>query len=80
MQAIMIPSSAIQKIKGQPAVFVQEKDGSFAKRQLELGREFGSSVEVKSGLKEGEQVVVRALSRLNRNFSKRASKGTDTDR
>ena len=57
-QAIMIPSTAIQKIGGKPAVFVQEKDGSFAKRELELGREFGGNVEVKSGLKEGELVVV----------------------
>ena len=33
-EAIMIPSSAIQKIQGKPAVFVQEKDGSFAKREV----------------------------------------------
>jgi multidrug efflux pump subunit AcrA (membrane-fusion protein) len=56
-QAIMIPSSAIQKIEGKPTVFVQEKDGSFAKRELELGRQAGGRVEVKSGLNEHEQVV-----------------------
>src|SRR5262245_35188062 len=56
--AIMVPSSAIQKIEGKPAVFVQQQDGSFAKRDVELGREFGGSVEVKSGLKEGDQMVV----------------------
>jgi cobalt-zinc-cadmium efflux system membrane fusion protein len=56
-QAILIPRPAIQKIEGNAAAFVQQQDGSFAKRDLELGRVFGGSVEVKSGLKEGEQVV-----------------------
>ena len=57
-RTIMIPSSAIQRIEAGPVVFVQEQDGSFTKRKLELGRELGTNVEVKSGLKEGEQVVV----------------------
>jgi cobalt-zinc-cadmium efflux system membrane fusion protein len=56
-QAILIPAPAIQKIEGKPAVFVRQQDGSFAKRDLELGRELGGQVEVKSGVKEGEQVV-----------------------
>jgi cobalt-zinc-cadmium efflux system membrane fusion protein len=56
-RAILISAPAIQKIEGKPAVFVRQQDGSFAKRDVELGRELGGSVEVKSGLKEGEQVV-----------------------
>lgn len=75
MQAIMIPSSAIQKIKGQPSIFVQEKDGSFAKRQLDLGRDFGSSVEVKVGLKEGEQVVVSGAFTLKSELLKEGLEG-----
>lgn len=74
-QAIMIPSSAIQKIEGKPAVFVQEKDGSFAKRELELGREFGGSVEVKSGLKEGELVVVEGAFTLKSELLKEGLEG-----
>ena len=74
-QAIMIPSSAIQKIEGKPSVFVQEKDGSFAKRELELGREFGNSVEVKSGLKEGEQVVVTGAFTLKSELLKEGLEG-----
>ena len=74
-EAIMIPSSAIQKIQGKPAVFVQEKDGSFAKRKLELGREFGNSVEVKSGLKEGEQVVVTGAFTLKSELLKESLEG-----
>lgn len=74
-QAIMIPSSAIQKIEGKPTVFVQEKNGSFAKRELELGREFGNSVEVKSGVKEGELVVVEGAFTLKSELLKEGLEG-----
>jgi cobalt-zinc-cadmium efflux system membrane fusion protein len=74
-QAIMIPSSAIQKIEGKPSAFVQEKDGAFAKRPLELGREFGTSVEVKSGLKEGELVVVEGAFTLKSELLKEGLEG-----
>lgn len=57
-QAIVIPSLAVQRVEGKPVAFVQLPDGSFAKRDLELGREIGDRVEVKSGLKEGDQVVI----------------------
>ena len=57
-KGIVIPSSAIQKIEGKPAAFVRQNDGSFAKRDLDLGKEMGGRVEVKSGLTEGEQLVV----------------------
>jgi cobalt-zinc-cadmium efflux system membrane fusion protein len=55
--AIVISSTAIQKIQEKPAVFMQEKDGSFSKREVELGRQLGGNTEVRSGLREGEQVV-----------------------
>ena len=56
-KGIVIPSSAIQKIEGKPVAFVQQSDGSFVKRDLDLGKEMSGRVEVKSGLTEGEQVV-----------------------
>jgi len=74
-ESIMIPSSAIQKIEGTPSIFVQEKDGSFAKRELELGREFSNSVEVKSGLKEGELVVVTGAFTLKSELLKAGLEG-----
>lgn len=55
--ALVIPSVAIQKIEGKPVAFVREGEGQFQKRDLELGREIRGRVEVKSGLKEGDQVV-----------------------
>ena len=74
-EAIMIPSSAIQKIEGKLSVFVQNKDGSFAKRELDLGREFGNSVEVKAGLKEGELVVVTGAFTLKSELLKEGLEG-----
>ena len=56
-KGIVIPSSAIQKIEGKPAAFVRQSDGSFARKELQLGKEMSGKVEVKSGLTEGEQVV-----------------------
>lgn len=57
-QAIVIPSGAIQRVEGKPIAFVQQADGAFAKRDLELGRQTGDRVEIKSGLKEGERVAI----------------------
>jgi cobalt-zinc-cadmium efflux system membrane fusion protein len=56
-KGIVIPSSAIQKIEGKPVAFVQQSDGSFAKKELQLGKEMSGKVEVKSGLTEGDAVV-----------------------
>jgi cobalt-zinc-cadmium efflux system membrane fusion protein len=57
-KAIVIPASAIQKIEGKPVAFVRQSDSSFAKKELQLGKEMSGKVEVKSGLTEGEQVVI----------------------
>src|SRR5262245_60653532 len=56
---LVIPSIAVQKVEGKPSAFVQEGEGNFQKRDLELGRNMGNSVEVKSGLNEGERVVTK---------------------
>ncbi|MBF8253791.1 MAG: efflux pump, RND family, membrane fusion protein [Deltaproteobacteria bacterium] len=56
-KAIVIPSSAIQKIEGKPVAFVRQSDGSFAKKELQLGKEMSGKVEVKSGLTEVDAVV-----------------------
>ena len=56
-KGIVIPSSAIQKIEGKPVAFVRQRDGSFAKKELQLGKEMSGKVEVTSGLTEGDAVV-----------------------
>lgn len=56
-KAIVVSHNAIQQVHGHPVAFVEEKPGTYAVRELVLGREAGSEVEVRSGLAEGERVV-----------------------
>lgn len=56
-RSILVPSVAIQHVQDKPVVFVRENDTTFKKRDVTLGATSGDMVEVRSGLKEGEQVV-----------------------
>jgi cobalt-zinc-cadmium efflux system membrane fusion protein len=56
-QALVIPSTALQEIDGQPAVFVQSSDTTFQKRVIETGPTVAGFVPVVAGLKPGERVV-----------------------
>lgn len=53
---LLIPKSAIQTIKGQPAVFVSEGSG-FKLRSVSVGREDSTSAEIVSGLEFGETIA-----------------------
>ncbi len=55
--AVVIPTSAIQDIDGEAAVFV-EHDGAFEPRPVRIGQRTGDTAEVLSGLETGERVVV----------------------
>lgn len=54
---LVLPASAITEVQGKPVAFVKEKDG-FERRDVTLGTEAIGKVEVLSGVREGEQVVV----------------------
>ncbi|WP_292531977.1 efflux RND transporter periplasmic adaptor subunit [Methylocystis sp.] len=54
---LKVPRSAVMMIDGKPNVFVRTADG-FAKREVELGRGDDDSVEVVSGLTQGEEIAV----------------------
>lgn len=53
-----VRASAIQRHQGKTFVFVHVKDDEFRRADVELGREGGDRVEVKSGLTAGDAVVV----------------------
>jgi membrane fusion protein (multidrug efflux system) len=55
--ALQIPRTALLDGDGPPKVFVV-KDGKAAERAVKLGLSNGAWIEVTSGLKDGEQVVV----------------------
>jgi hypothetical protein len=55
--ALQIPRTALLDSDGPPKVFVVQ-DGKAAERAVELGLSNGAMIEIVSGLKDGEQVVV----------------------
>jgi Cu(I)/Ag(I) efflux system membrane fusion protein len=59
-EGIVIPDSAIIDTGERQVVFVGLGGGRFEPRQVRLGVRSGGKAEVFSGVKEGEQVVVRA--------------------
>ncbi|HVN30129.1 MAG TPA: efflux RND transporter periplasmic adaptor subunit, partial [Candidatus Binataceae bacterium] len=62
-RALFIPNSAVLRYAGVARVFVF-KDGSVRSREVTTGAVEGDKVEVISGLKPGEQVVVSDVDRL----------------
>ena len=57
LDALQIPRTALLDGDGPPKVFIV-KDGKAAERTVQLGLSNGAYVEVITGLKDGEQVVV----------------------
>ena len=56
---LLAPTSAILRDdENLPFVFVANADGTFARRRIEIGSQVGDRIELRSGLKAGEQVVV----------------------
>jgi cobalt-zinc-cadmium efflux system membrane fusion protein len=56
-EVLAVPSGAIQEIEGKPLVFVKTAKGSFERRDLTVGPEADGWVEVRSGVKAGEEVA-----------------------
>jgi cobalt-zinc-cadmium efflux system membrane fusion protein len=54
---LAVPNGALQRVDGTPIVFVK-KTGGFEKRVIEPGISGGDLIEVRSGLREGEEVAM----------------------
>jgi HlyD family secretion protein len=57
--ALLVPSEALVRKDGRRFAAVLEADGTTQERPVETGLDDGTQVEITSGLKEGETVVVR---------------------
>lgn len=57
-KALLLPSSAVQRIEGKPLVFVKLADDLFEARAIVVGAKFNGQCEVLAGLKPQEQVAV----------------------
>jgi cobalt-zinc-cadmium efflux system membrane fusion protein len=56
--AMLVPPSAIQRLEGQPFVFVKLAEDLFDARAVTLGAKFNGRLEVLAGLKPQEQIAV----------------------
>ena len=66
----VVPSEAVQEIRGQTSVFVKQGEDRFLVRPVRLGRSIDNAVEVLSGLEPGETIAVRATFVLKSEFLK----------
>lgn len=58
-EALLIPTSAVQRQGNELIVFVEEEPGHFERREVEVGKASLGLMPVLSGIKEGENVVVQ---------------------
>lgn len=56
-KALTVPTGAVLLLEGKKVVFVREKEG-FEQREVELGDNLGGRFVIKSGVEEGEAVVI----------------------
>jgi len=55
---LTIPKTAVQDAGADKVVYVPSGSDTFEERKVELGAESGDYVEIRSGLKPGERVVI----------------------
>jgi Cu(I)/Ag(I) efflux system membrane fusion protein len=67
-KAIVVPSDAVIKTKNYTSVWIQNNEGSFEVRKVSVGMENNNKVEITSGLKIGEVVVVTGAYLLNSEY------------
>jgi cobalt-zinc-cadmium efflux system membrane fusion protein len=65
-----VPKAALQALEGRSTVFVRLDAGRFTRRFVETGQTFDDYVQVLSGVRQGEQVVVDGSFVLKSEFSK----------
>jgi membrane fusion protein, heavy metal efflux system len=73
--ALMLPSEAVQDLRGESVVFVRTAPDRFEVRPVRTGKNIDSSVEIISGLQAGDQVVARSAFILKSEFLKASLSG-----
>jgi cobalt-zinc-cadmium efflux system membrane fusion protein len=56
--ALLVPDDAVQTVRDQPVVFVEEQPGKYRVTEVRLGRKLGDQQEVLTGVTEGAKVVI----------------------
>jgi cobalt-zinc-cadmium efflux system membrane fusion protein len=68
--AVVVPSEAIQDVRGQTVVFVATSPDRFEVRPVRVGRTIDNSVEIAAGLRDGETIAVKSTFLLKSEFLK----------
>jgi cobalt-zinc-cadmium efflux system membrane fusion protein len=72
---IAVPVAALQRLEDKWCVFVPRESGVFEIRPVGRGRDMGGEVEIVSGLKAGETVVVEGAFLLRAEAEKARGEG-----
>jgi cobalt-zinc-cadmium efflux system membrane fusion protein len=72
VEAVAVPISAVQRLKGDSVVFVSTDGKRFERRVVELGVQSDGYVEARGDLKAGEPVVVKGAFLVKSEFEKEA--------
>jgi cobalt-zinc-cadmium efflux system membrane fusion protein len=62
--ALAVPASALQNLDGKPVMFVRKSNQQFEVREVKVGLTTGGHVEILSGVRETEPVVVQGAYQL----------------
>ena len=68
---VVVPLAAVTRVANKDVVFVRQPDGDFELHPVTVGRTAGGRVEILSGLRAGEQVVVDGVFTLKSAILKR---------
>jgi membrane fusion protein, heavy metal efflux system len=76
---LAVPAAALQRLGEDWCVFVPRAEGVFEARTVGRGRDLGGEVEVLSGLRAGETIVVEGAFLLKAEADKARGEGADHD-
>ncbi len=65
-RVLAVPRTAILQIEGAPHVYVQRHPEAFDLKEVKTGKSSGMYVEITSGLREGERIVIKGADRMPR--------------
>jgi cobalt-zinc-cadmium efflux system membrane fusion protein len=78
-QIITIPAASVQRIENQWYVFIPKSQDTFELRQVGRGRDLEGEIEIVTGLKSGETVVVDGAFLLKAEAEKARGEGKEHD-
>lgn len=76
-QIITVPAASVQRIENQWYVFIPKSQDTFELRQVGRGRDLEGEIEIVSGLKSGETVVVEGAFLLKAEAEKARGEGKE---